>query len=288
MARFQQGSLRVEPRTDGPVWVLRFYITREADGKRVQHKTVVGSVRELPTKSAALAEVDQQHLRRQINQPRYRGRITFAHLVDSYMRRELDEQNDTLATSTKVCYRGQLQRLLQRWGKRLAVAIEPLEFEDWLATLPLSNRSRVKLRWLTSAVYRHGQRYGIVPRTADANPMHFVKQRTTSDYQPVVLTPQQAFAIVLQMGEPERTLTLLIAATGLRIGESLGLQWGDVDIANQQIHVRRAWEVGQIGPPKSKASKASVPLHPVLQGFLEAWRKETPYGMAGGYSPVFG
>jgi len=31
------------------------------------------------------------------------------------------------------------------------------------------------------------------------------------------------------MPQPERALTLLIAATGLRISECLGLQWADVD-----------------------------------------------------------
>ncbi|HLJ27382.1 MAG TPA: site-specific integrase [Candidatus Angelobacter sp.] len=34
---------------------------------------------------------------------------------------------------------------------------------------------------------------------------------------------------------------------------------------------------GKIGQPKSRASKAPVPLHPVLAAFLREWRRETPY-----------
>jgi len=37
----------------------------------------------------------------------------------------------------------------------------------------------------------------------------------------------------MAMPQPERTLTLLIAATRLRISECLGLQWKDIDYANQ-------------------------------------------------------
>jgi integrase len=72
----------------------------------------------------------------------------------------------------------------------------------------------------------------------------------------MILTPEQAYAIVCNLREPERTLTLLAAGTGLRISECLGLQWHDVNFADGMIHVRRTWTCGQVGLPKSKASKA--------------------------------
>jgi integrase len=40
-------------------------------------------------------------------------------------------------------------------------------------------------------------------------------------------------------------MTLLVAATGLRFSELAGLQWQDVDYANQCIHVRRTWIDGK-------------------------------------------
>jgi len=79
------------------------------------------------------------------------------------------------------------------------------------------------------------------------------------------------------MPQPERTLTLLIAATGLRISECLGLQWADVDYDRQQISIRRSWTGGKVGKPKSAASKAPVPLVPLLAGFIREWQQETPY-----------
>ena len=78
MARFQRGSLRVEPRKNGPTWVLRYFVTRPSDSRRVEHKVAVGLVRDFPSESAAWAEVEKQHLQTQINQSDFRGRVTFA------------------------------------------------------------------------------------------------------------------------------------------------------------------------------------------------------------------
>jgi hypothetical protein len=53
MVRFQRGSLRKEDRKAGPTWVLRHYVTRQSDGRRVEHKIPIGLVRNLKAESAA-------------------------------------------------------------------------------------------------------------------------------------------------------------------------------------------------------------------------------------------
>ena len=41
--------------------------------------------------------------------------------------------------------------------------------------------------------------------------------------------------------------------------------------------MRRAYVWGRFKVPKSKASKAPVPMHPLLAGSLLAWRDKTPF-----------
>ena len=101
--------------------------------------------------------------------------------------------------------------------------------------------------------------------------------KTTSDYEAITITPRQAWKIWSRLPEPESTLTLLAASTGLRISECLGLQWGDVAYRAQVIQVRRTWTAGKVGLPKSQASQAAVPLHPLLARYMEAWHNATPY-----------
>lgn len=97
-------------------------------------------------------------------------------------------------------------------------------------------------------VYKHGQRYGLIPRDESANPMNWVRQKTTSNYMAVIVNPQQAFEILLNIPEPRRTLVLTAAATALRASETLGLMWMDLDFSDQVIEVKRAYVWAQFRP----------------------------------------
>jgi len=172
-------------------------------------------------------------------------------------------------------------QLIPRWGQRIALGIEPLEIERWLQALhrekKLAYPTLDKIRRVMSLVYCQGQRHGLIPREKGGNPVRLARCRTTSDYEAMILTPEQSFSILPALPEPERTLALLAAGTGLRISECLGLQWGDIDFAIQQIQVRRAWVHGRLWEPKTKASRAPVPLHPLLANSLHDWQRATPY-----------
>jgi len=107
--------------------------------------------------------------------------------------------------------------------------------------------------------------------------MRFVRCRTTNGYEATILTSEQAYAVLLNLQEAERTLTILASGTGLRISECLGPQWQNVSFADAMIHVRRTWTCCQVGRPKSKASKGPVPLHPWLADFMRQWKQKTKY-----------
>jgi len=281
--RHQRGWLKQEMRAEGETWVLFFRTARKSDGKRVEHKIPIGLLKDLPDKTAAWAEVDKLHL--SLNQVDSRGKVTFADLAHHYADHELVEHTESIHpkayTTIKGYERVLLNRLLPRWGTRIALGIQPLEVENRLTTVKkeevLANPTLDKMRRVMSLVYRHGQRYGLIPRSQEANPMRFVRCRTTSAYEAMILNPAQAYSILFNLREPERTLTLLAAGTGLRISECLGLQWQDVNFREAMIHVRRTWTCGRVGLPKSKASRAPVPLHPLLAEFMFRWKQETPY-----------
>jgi CRP/FNR family cyclic AMP-dependent transcriptional regulator len=79
-------------------------------------------------------------------------------------------------------------------------------------------------------------------------------------------------------GVPESViLTLLIAVTGLRIGEVLALKWEHVDWRKFRIRVVSNFVRGRFGEPKSAASKKPVVLHPLVMGLLKNWRETTTY-----------
>jgi len=281
--RTQKGWLKQEKRKEGSTWMLYFRAVRKSDGKRVENKIRIGLVKDFPSKDWARAEAERLHLH--INPADWHGKVTFADLAHHYMEHELGGSPGSIkgkAHTTLGGYKRVIRnRLLPQWGSRIALGIEPLEVEAWLEALKrdekLANPTLDKMRGVMSRVYKHSQRYGLIPRTQESNPMPFVRCATTSEYEAIIVTPEQSYMVLENLEDPEHTLALLAAATGLRISECLGLQWQDVSFAEGLIQVRRKWTDGQMGQPKTKASRAAVPMHPLLAAFLQSWKQQTPY-----------
>ena len=67
-------------------------------------------------------------------------------------------------------------------------------------------------------------------------------------------------------------------ASGLRIGDALGLRWPDVDLEKQRLHFREQLtiipgEPWQLTPPKSKSGRRTVGLIPAAMRALGAQRE---------------
>jgi integrase len=129
-----------------------------------------------------------------------------------------------------------------------------------------------------NVVYRRGQKSRLLPMTGEGNPVKFVTQSSKSNYKAVIVAPEQVFCIMMELEEPCRTLLFLVAVTGLRVSEALGLKWDDLDYEQHTIRLRRVC-VGSkiIEDVKTKSSGAPVPLGNLLARELRSWLRETPY-----------
>jgi len=76
------------------------------------------------------------------------------------------------------------------------------------------------------------------------------------------------------LSEPARTVCALAAFTGLSRSELRGLQWQDYD--GRTIRVQRKVWKGLVGPTKTEAREAGVPVIPVLQKILNKYKKAYP------------
>jgi integrase len=76
--------------------------------------------------------------------------------------------------------------------------------------------------------------------------------------------------LFLKSCEPEnRALFYTAIFTGMRRGELLGLKWGDIDMVNGQILVRRSLYRGRFQEPKSRSSKRKIDMGPRLAEVLK-------------------
>ena len=108
-------------------------------------------------------------------------------------------------------------------------------------------------------VFLHAEKCDRIPEGFTANVDSNIDIESSSDYEAVILTRKQTFRILKRMRQPEGTMMLLVAATGLRLSEPAGLQWQDIDYANQCIHVRRTWIDERISEQlNTKKSRSAV------------------------------
>jgi integrase len=242
--------------------------------KRMENTVTLGPVSRFPCEKDAWAELERRHLTPSDGQNTV-GRVTFAELVENYRKKSFSKLRITTQYVTAHILD---DYLLPRRGEGFALEITPDNIEEWLGSLVLANPTREKIRRVMNVVYRRGQKSRILPMTGDENPVAFVTQSSKSGYTAVIVSPEQAFRIMMELKDPYRTLVFLVAVTGLRISEALGLKWEDLDYGRQMIHLRRVW-VGNdlIDHMKTDGSAAPVPLGELLADELRCWQEETLY-----------
>ncbi len=229
MARFQNGWLRRKPRKSGDIWVFCHRRRRPKDGTWIEASgIIVGELKDYPSEEAAWRRVKELHLNPNQSPIAVGAQILFGELAANYMQRELpDDQSEATiekAYSTIYKYKRYLNRwALPRWKNVPALALRPPDVEDWLKDLKknfaLSNPSLGEIRKAMNNVYVHGQRQGFLPRTQDGNPISFVRQSLTSDFEPVILTLPQVLDIFDNLDLMRRTMIITDAATTLRVSD---------------------------------------------------------------------
>jgi integrase len=274
----QRGWITEQQRKkNGSVWVYHWYFLKPESGKKAEHTCVIGAVTDFPLEKDVWREIDRRHLKPQLDQKSVAtGRLTFGDLAASYRENGMKK----LAVTTQYTVGHYIDDyLLPRWGTSFALDIQPLDIEQWLDSIKRSNPTKDKIRRIMSVIYTRAQKYGLVPRSDSSNPVRWVEQSAKSSYKPIVVDPATAAKIFQALSGMEQTLVILVAATGIRISEAMGLQWEDIDYPNQQINLRRVWVQDTVVERlKTDDSAAPVPLTDLLADCLRSWQRETMYG----------
>jgi len=184
------------------------------------------------------------------------------------------EEEGRKSYATQETYEGYLKKwILPRWRSYRLGDVKAVQVEEWLRSLPLARGSKAKIRNIMSALYSHAIRWEWIRY----NPITAVRQSAKRMKVPIILTIEQIQALLQQLNDPCRTMVLLDASTGLRIGELLGLKWKDVDFENLQVDVTRSVVKQRVGPCKTEASQKPIPLDADLAVQLWSWRLKSPY-----------
>jgi integrase len=125
-----------------------------------------------------------------------------------------------------------------------------------------------KLKSMLSAIFKLSIQQGYRPAP---NPIREKSlPRAPGAAETVAYDLNVVLAMLQRVPEPSRTVIAIAAFAGLRRGELEGLQWGSYN--GESLTVLRGMWQGIAGEPKSKKSKASVPVVGPLRKFVDQHR----------------
>lgn len=272
-----EGSLYQDTATGR--WVAAVTIGTDANGRQIRRRATAARKADA---AAKLRELQRQ--RGLIPSAAGSARTLAAHLTGW-----LADIKASRAAATHDSYRHAVEgHIVPHLGGVSIDKLTPLHVQRWLTALDgVGSRARQN----AFKVLRRALNVAVKLQVITSNPTDGF-EAPRHQREPInPFTADEAAAIIESFeGSPWRLYVVLGFGCGLRQGEILGLQWGD--LAGDMLHVRRQQtEISgavAIGEPKSQAGRRTVP---VPERIVEAWTiarsQALAAGRAGNADPVF-
>jgi integrase len=273
--RYQHGSIRKVPRSQGFAWEFRFYQT--VDGKRKLKVQTFDSIK-YPTEMAVWKAVEGQLAA--LNAGTLGGKVaaTLGTIIDRYMREDFKELRHSTQTTNKSLIDLHIR---PKWQDVRLADISALSVKTWLDKLPFGEASKVRTRNMVSKLLDLAMLWEYIP--VGRNPMELIKVKgSTKRLKKItIITPVQFKALVDALPEPYNLMVLVTGCLGLRVSETLGLKWQDIDFKQHTLAINQVFTHGQVQPvPKTDASGGEIPVHPKLCEILTGWQGKQEHDYA--------
>lgn len=268
--RYQQGQILFSKNRQ--VWLGRY---REdiiqADGTvvRTRPQIVLGTKKELPTQRLAARKLDE--ILSRINASSYQP--TRIATIAEFSKRFREEVLAKRKPSTVRSASSHLDaHVIPQLGNLRLDQIGPENQQIFVNNLHGASRKTVlNILSTLSSMLITAKNWGYSAREIELAKLVLPERNS---YVAPHFTRTQIESILNLAQEPWRTFFILLALTGMRAGEALGLQWDDIDFAHRCIQIRRSAWYGKLQSTKSKKSAAPITLPDLLAGVLKAYKEE--------------
>ncbi|MCS7277002.1 MAG: site-specific integrase [Dehalococcoidia bacterium] len=205
------------------------------------------------------------------------SRLTVADWVAEY----LADAEGRLKPKTLDTYRAELAALLPHLGRVRLVRLSPLHIQRALLELSAQGKGtrRLQLCWAAlHACLERARRLGLLgSNPCDQVPKPAHQRREAREWG--IEEMRRFLAEAAADPHPLSKMLGLALLTGMRVGELLGLEWGDVDWQDAVLRVRRSvvWasDGWHLGGPKSRAGERAITLPALALRLLEGLPRDS-------------
>jgi len=176
--------------------------------------------------------------------------------------------------------------ILDKFGSRTPASITQNELDDWLTSLSLAEKTRNHILDTARIVWKELKNDGYVSVNISEGIERFAKIQNNRDIfteaELEFMFPHDPADSAAIWGDVKWAgLFVVLAQTGMRLGEALALQWQDIvraESGNAFFHIHKAVknEKRRIGTTKNGKSRVA----PVMAGawlYLHRWREASPF-----------
>lgn len=261
---------------------------RKSDGKwlGVVDLGLIGGRRVRKTVTANTQREAIQKLRAKVRETESGVVTTYATVAD-WMAHWLDDiaiKTDEIRPLTARTYRTYLdQYILPALGTKRLAKLEADDVRGLHEHMRRKGLSQTTIRQ-AHAILKRALRVAEEEGKIARNPAGMVRAPSPARNPHPILLADQSLTVLRAAKDDARLRCRLVCALvlGLRQGEALGLQWGDVTLVDEVGAVTIHETIQQLagrglvaGSPKTESSRRTIPLPPLAAGAFEAWRKES-------------
>lgn len=149
----------------------------------------------------------------------------------------LDSHRVNIREVTAVKYETHLRvHVFPRFGERALNSIKSIDVSEWVSEMADKGLRLGTIRGahgIMSQVMTEAVRSGLV----DANPCAYTRFPKMTRYEPNIITPQEANALVKEMPGRYKTFVMVLAYCGLRFGEAAALRRQCVNLDRRVISI---------------------------------------------------
>ncbi len=191
-------------------------------------------------------------------------------LFDDYCKEWYETyKKPTVSASSQSNYRSVLRtHILTAFNDRQMRSITATELQTFM-----NDKSKMGTTILTyiKAILTGAFRTAYTQGLIDRDPTVGLKAPSVKGESRRALTPQETDAVLRVAGShPEGLLLALLYYTGCRVGEVLGLRWGDISFSTKTIKIERDidYVTNSVGDLKTATSHRTIPMAAELEAML--------------------
>jgi integrase len=265
--KYQNGKLEVREDVARPYYFVRASVVRidKATGqrRRIRQEHKLGFIDEISRKRAMELRADVLET---INAGRFiaQSQIRFKDLV----KRFVDIRLGQLGVATQGQYRSQIDNhLLPAFGEQRLCDIDKPAIEQFMTAKSetLGWWARNNLRSILSAIFTAAKDWKLWDGDNPSRGVRIGKKKFVREKR--LLAVEQLRALLAALPDRLRFIVLIQFGLGLRISETLGLKWRDIDFDQAKVSIRRRWYRGDLSDEdetKTEASNAELRLSPAM------------------------